>query len=147
MSVANEVTEMAYKAEMERCEKDMYNIYRQDGTISEFVLVAHPKLRGNLENALYALGLDKIPILYTKCCERNKVYAVTDKDVVKRHKSITCFKPVKAQKDLGKCGSCKYYKPYVINGKEVRRGACAKHGKQSYHDATQKACKKYEVKE
>lgn len=122
-------------------EKVLYNEYREKGKITEFILVAHPRLRGNLENALYALGVKRIPIVYTENAEKDSLYAITDKTAIRNMMEMATGQ-VKH-----KCAECKYYKPYVLNGREVRRGDCELHKRQAYHDASQKACKKFEERD
>lgn len=45
-----------------------------------------------------------------------------------------------------KCGSCVYFTPITKDGMVMKRGSCSYKTKQIYHDASQKACKKYKQK-
>lgn len=44
----------------------------------------------------------------------------------------------------GKCGTCKHFAFYVINGDTRERGMCELPNRKNYHQASQKGCKKYE---
>ena len=46
-----------------------------------------------------------------------------------------------------KCGSCAYYERLVKDGITQEHGQCRIRGKLTYHNSSQKACQKYEVKD
>lgn len=47
----------------------------------------------------------------------------------------------------GKCGSCAKYERLIKEGKIQERGRCFLRGRYTYHQSSQKACKKYEGEE
>lgn len=55
---------------------------RSRGIISDMVLVINSEHKGDIEQALYSAGIKKIPIIYSDCVEHDKMYAVTDKNMV-----------------------------------------------------------------
>lgn len=54
--------------------------------ISDVVLVINPEHKGIIEQALYSAGIKKVPIIYSDCVEHDKMYAITDKNMVENVK-------------------------------------------------------------
>lgn len=70
------------KAEQKLAECKAYEEHRKNGDITEAVLVCHPKVANVIRNAIYKAGIKKIPMLITSLAEEDKVYMITDKDVI-----------------------------------------------------------------
>lgn len=61
------------------------------GFIVDAVLICNPKHKGVLYGALHEMGIKKIPIVWEKCVEDDKLYMVTDKDLVENIKQSIHF--------------------------------------------------------
>lgn len=76
------MVESLVKAEEELKYKEL----RDQGIISDVVLVMSPEHKGVIEQALYSAGIKKIPIIYVDYVEIDKAYAITDKELVENIK-------------------------------------------------------------
>ena len=63
-------------------EKRIFEDYKATEQVSEAVLVMNPKHKGQMGEFLYVSGL-KIPIIWHRYVEEDKVYMVTDKELAK----------------------------------------------------------------
>lgn len=70
------------KEMVEANEKRIFEDYKATEQVSEAVLVMNPKYKGQMGEFLYVSGL-KIPVVYGKYVEEDKVYMVTDKELAK----------------------------------------------------------------
>lgn len=69
-------------------ELKLYEEHRANDDITEAVLVCCPKVANILQNAIYENNLKDIPIISTPLAEEDKVYMVTDKEVIKRARTM-----------------------------------------------------------
>lgn len=70
---------MAIPAEKE---EKMFEEAAEKGEISEAVLIMNPKHKDQMGEFLYVSGL-KIPIIWHRYVEEDKVYMITDKEIAK----------------------------------------------------------------
>lgn len=64
---------------------------RARGIISDVVLIINPDHKGLIEQTLYSAGIKKIPIVYSDCVKSDKMYAITDKNMVENIKKNLCW--------------------------------------------------------
>lgn len=79
----NNLVESIVKAEKKLKELQVYEEHRENGDITEPVLICHPKVKHILEETIYNNGLKHFPIIATALAEEDKVYMVTDKEFIK----------------------------------------------------------------
>jgi len=82
-SMMQKMIDSLVKAEEELKYKEL----RDKGIISDMVLVMNPEHKGAVEQALFSAGIKKIPIIYVDWVESDKVYAITDKNMVENIKN------------------------------------------------------------
>lgn len=61
-----------------------YEENRANGNITEAVLVCHPTVKHILKKCLFENKLKNIPIIATLLAEEDKIYMVTDKEVIEK---------------------------------------------------------------
>lgn len=76
---------------MELEEQKKFQELKDKGIIVDAVLICNPKHKGVLNGALHEMGIKKIPIVWENCVEDDKLYMVTDKDLVEHIKQSIHF--------------------------------------------------------
>ena len=72
-------------------EKRKIQELKEQGIIVDAVLLCNPKHKKVLSDALHEIGIKKIPIVWEKYIEDDKIYMVTDKDLVDNIKDAIHF--------------------------------------------------------
>lgn len=63
-------------------DKWIFQDAKKQGKIDEIILIANPKHEGILSDALYQIT-GRIDVLWSSVCEEDKLYMITDKEVIK----------------------------------------------------------------
>ena len=66
----------------EENEKQNFQNAKDQGKIDEVILIANPKHKDILSNALYQIT-GRIDVVWSSVCEEDKLYMITDKEVIK----------------------------------------------------------------
>lgn len=66
----------------EENDKRIYQDVKDQGRIDEAILIAHPKHKDILGDALYQIT-GRIDVVWSSVCEEDKLYMITDKETIK----------------------------------------------------------------
>ncbi len=65
----------------EETEKQIFEGAKDQGKIDEVILIANPKHKGILSDALYQIT-GRVDVVWSSVCEEDKIYMITDKETV-----------------------------------------------------------------
>lgn len=63
-------------------EKQIFQDAKDQGRIDEAILIAHPKYKDILSDALYQIT-GRIDVVWSSVCEEDELYMITDKETIK----------------------------------------------------------------
>lgn len=84
----DEIIRQATEAIIREKEAEAYKELRDRGRIGEGALFVHPIHRGQIEQALFAAGIKRVPIIYTDLIEKDKMIFTTDNELVKNARQM-----------------------------------------------------------